>query len=32
VPGFYVRSFGWALVFSLVFSVVSFILHRIVPK
>jgi putative membrane protein len=32
VPGFHVQGFGWALVFSLVFSVVSFILHRIVPK
>jgi len=32
VPGFDVRSFWWALLFSLVFSVVSFILHRIVPR
>ncbi len=32
VPGFHVQSFGWALIFSLVFSVVSFILHRIVPR
>lgn len=32
VPGFHVQSFGWALIFSLVFSAVSFILHRIVPK
>ena len=31
VPGFEVRSFGWALLFSLVFSIVSFILHRIIP-
>ena len=31
VPGFDVRSFGWALLFSLVFSVVSFLLHRIAP-
>ena len=31
VPGFEVRSFWWALMFSLVFSVVSFMLHRIVP-
>jgi putative membrane protein len=31
VPGFEVRSFGWALIFSLVFSIVSFILHRIIP-
>lgn len=32
VPGFHVQSFGWALLFSLVFSVVSFILHRLVPR
>jgi putative membrane protein len=32
VPGFDVRSFWWALLFSLVFSVVSFVLHRIVPR
>jgi putative membrane protein len=32
VPGFSVHGFGWALVFSLVFSVVSFLLHRIVPR
>jgi putative membrane protein len=32
VPGFDVRNFWWALLFSLVFSVVSFILHRIVPR
>lgn len=31
VPGFEVRSFSWALLFSLVFSIVSFALHRIVP-
>ncbi len=31
VPGFDVRSFWWALLFSLVFSVVSFVLHRIAP-
>ena len=31
VPGFHVQSFGWALIFSLVFSVVSFVLHRIAP-
>jgi putative membrane protein len=31
VPGFEVRSFGWALLFSLLFSIVSFVLHRIVP-
>jgi len=31
VPGFEVRSFGWALLFSLLFSIVSFILHRIIP-
>jgi putative membrane protein len=30
VPGFYVRNFWWALLFSLVFSIVSFVLHRIV--
>jgi len=32
VPGFDVRNFWWALLFSLVFSVVSFVLHRIVPR
>jgi putative membrane protein len=31
VPGFSVQSFWWALLFSLVFSVVSFVLHRVVP-
>jgi putative membrane protein len=31
VPGFEVRGFWWALLFSLVFSVVSFLLHRIAP-
>lgn len=31
VPGFEVCSFWWALLFSLVFSLVSFMLHRIVP-
>ena len=31
VPGFDVRGFWWALLFSLVFSAVSFVLHRIVP-
>ena len=31
VPGFDVRNFWWALLFSLVFSLVSFMLHRIVP-
>lgn len=31
VPGFDVRNFWWALLFSLIFSIVSFILHRIVP-
>ena len=32
VPGFEVRSFWWAMGFSLVVSVVSFVLHRIVPS
>jgi putative membrane protein len=32
VPGFRVQGFGWALIFSLVFSIVSFVLHRIVPR
>jgi len=31
VSGFEVRSFWWALLFSLLFSLVSFILHRIMP-
>ena len=30
VRGFEVRNFWWALLFSLVFSIVSFVLHRIV--
>jgi len=30
-PGFHVAGFWWALLFSLVFSAVSFVLHRIVP-
>jgi putative membrane protein len=29
VPGFDVKNFWWALLFSLVFSFVSFLLHRI---
>jgi putative membrane protein len=32
VPGFTVQGFSWALLFSLVFSTVSFVLHRIVPR
>jgi putative membrane protein len=32
VPGFEVRSFWWALLFSLLFSIVSFLLHRIIPR
>jgi putative membrane protein len=32
VPGFEVRGFWWALLFSLVFSIVSFALHKIVPN
>jgi putative membrane protein len=32
VPGFEVRNFWWALLFSLTFSIVSFVLHRIVPR
>lgn len=31
VPGFEVRNFWWALIFSLVFSLVSAILHWIFP-
>ena len=31
VPGFEVRSFWWAFLFSLVFSLVSLVLHRIAP-
>ena len=30
VPGFDVTNFWWALLFSLIFSIVSFVLHRIV--
>ncbi len=32
VPGFEVHSFWWALLFSLLFSIVSFVLHRIIPR
>ena len=32
VPGFEVRSFAWALLFSLLFSIVSFVLHQIIPR
>jgi putative membrane protein len=31
VPGFSVHGFWWALLFSLVFSLVSFLLHQIIP-
>jgi putative membrane protein len=31
VPGFHVNGFWWALLFSLLFSIVSSVLHRIVP-
>lgn len=31
VPGFFVSSFLWAFLFSLVFSTVSFVLHLIIP-
>ncbi len=31
VPGFHVLGFGWALLFSLVLSVVSFVLNRVIP-
>ena len=31
VPGFEVSGFWWALLFSLVFSIVSFLLHRLIP-
>jgi putative membrane protein len=31
VPGFTVRSFWWALLFSLLFSLVSYVLHRLFP-
>lgn len=32
VPGFEVRSFWWALLFSLVFSVVSTVIHWIISR
>jgi putative membrane protein len=32
VPGFEVHGFLWALLFSLLFSIVSFLLHRIVRR
>lgn len=31
VPGFTVAGFGWALVFSLVIALVSFVLHALIP-
>lgn len=31
VPGFEVSNFWWALLFSLVFSAVSYILHKVLP-
>jgi putative membrane protein len=31
VPGFHVEGFGWALLASLIISVVSFVLNRLVP-
>ncbi len=32
VAGFYVKSFGWALVFSLVLSLVGMVLHIFEPR
>lgn len=32
VPGFFVKSFLWALLFSLVLSIVGFVLHMFEPK
>jgi putative membrane protein len=32
VPGFEVRSFWWALLFSLLFSIISTIIHWIIPR
>lgn len=31
VPGFHVDNFWWALLFSIVLSIISSILHRIIP-
>jgi putative membrane protein len=32
VPGFEVRSFWWALLFSLLFSIISTIIHWMIPR
>ena len=32
VPGFHVNSFWWALLFSLVLSLINFVLYRIFPR
>jgi putative membrane protein len=32
VPGFEVRSFWWALLFSLLFSIISTMIHWIIPR
>lgn len=32
VPGFEVRNFWWALLFSLLFSIISIVIHWIVPR
>jgi len=32
VPGFEVRNFWWALLFSLLFSIISAVIHWIIPR
>lgn len=32
VPGFEVRNFWWALLFSLLFSIISTIIHWMIPR
>lgn len=32
VPGFEVRNFWWALLFSLLFSIISTVIHWIIPE
>lgn len=32
IPGFEVRNFWWALLFSLLFSIISTVIHWMIPK
>ncbi len=31
VPGFTVKNFGWALAFSLILAIVSYLIHLVIP-